>query len=794
MFLLRFGGWLLIGLLLAQPAAAATLTVTSTGDEVDLNPGDGLCVTSLFTCTLRAAIMEANAHADASDTIAFAIPISDPNYVQSLGSPIPALNYRYWQIDAASPLPALAGGITLDGRTATASPAGNPSIWLRHAELSLVGANNRVFGLALSGNGGFGIRVGHAGIATSGSVLQGNWIGAQPPFGISADGFTHGVLVEGGAGHLASASLIGGAAASEGNVIAGHGCGISLLHASGIGIYGNRIGTNPQGGAELANGLGICAGAVTKPVQNLLLGGSLAGQGNLISGNSNGAVFISHTSQLSLLGNRIGSNPAGTLAIPNGGAGAVLLAPNSNGCSIGSATAGNDILGNSGDGLVFHCSSGSVRGNRIGLSAAGNLLGNGGHGIRIDELAVALDVELGGSGAGEGNRIAGNGGWGLRIAPPLNLAGSIRIVGNRIGGATLAAGNGLGGILVSADSAGEASPLALIRIGGLSSAERNEIAHNAGPGLEIAVRNAFRVDASNNAIGLLFEAGQWQAAGNAGPGLLIQSAAPLVGLHGFYSNRIAANTGSGILVQGSEAVESSGPNLVFNRIGESPDGQAMGNGVHGIRLVGRVRDSQIEGGRVAHNPGFGIALAGNASANNNWRAVETEGNAWAIDLGSEQALLNDDHPDPVSPLDDIDEGPNRLMNFPVIAGFALELPTLPLALRDGVITLSVPSHPDNAEYPLRIDVYASDAEGQGRWFLGHASYSAADYLGGSPVTLRFAVEFFDQLPPAAVAIVATATDRDGIGSSSGLSLPFALAASGESIFLDGFEPLLLRWE
>ncbi len=44
-----------------RTAEAATFTVNSTADEVDTNPGDGICATAAGTCTLRAAIHEANA-------------------------------------------------------------------------------------------------------------------------------------------------------------------------------------------------------------------------------------------------------------------------------------------------------------------------------------------------------------------------------------------------------------------------------------------------------------------------------------------------------------------------------------------------------------------------------------------------------------------------------------------------------------------------------------------------------------------------------------------------------------
>jgi CSLREA domain-containing protein len=48
-------------LLLTAGAGAATFTVDSTVDAVDGSPGDGLCATAAGSCTLRAALQEANA-------------------------------------------------------------------------------------------------------------------------------------------------------------------------------------------------------------------------------------------------------------------------------------------------------------------------------------------------------------------------------------------------------------------------------------------------------------------------------------------------------------------------------------------------------------------------------------------------------------------------------------------------------------------------------------------------------------------------------------------------------------
>ncbi len=93
---------------LAMSASAATFVVNSVGDESDADLMDGICLTALGTCTLRAAIEQANASAGA-DTIAFNIPGSG---VQT--------------ISPASPLPPLTddAGVTIDGYT---QPGSSPN-------------------------------------------------------------------------------------------------------------------------------------------------------------------------------------------------------------------------------------------------------------------------------------------------------------------------------------------------------------------------------------------------------------------------------------------------------------------------------------------------------------------------------------------------------------------------------------------------------------------------------------------------------------------------------------------
>lgn len=62
---MRIAFLVLGGALLVQ-AQAGTFAVTATRDEPDATPGDGVCASQRGTCTLRAAVMEANATAEPS--------------------------------------------------------------------------------------------------------------------------------------------------------------------------------------------------------------------------------------------------------------------------------------------------------------------------------------------------------------------------------------------------------------------------------------------------------------------------------------------------------------------------------------------------------------------------------------------------------------------------------------------------------------------------------------------------------------------------------------------------------
>ena len=116
----------------------------------------------------------------------------------------------------------------------------------------------------------------------------------------------------------------------------------------------------------------------------------------------------------SVQGNLIGTDITGNLALGNGGFGISVSMASSN--TIGGSAAGarNVISGNFSGGVdvVFQFSLNNVvKGNYIGTNALGTAaLGNTGGGVILEGAVVTRLV--GGTGAGEGNLISGNGNFG----------------------------------------------------------------------------------------------------------------------------------------------------------------------------------------------------------------------------------------------------------------------------------------------------------------------------------------------------------------------------------------------
>ncbi|MGB8507644.1 MAG: hypothetical protein WCD76_04505, partial [Pyrinomonadaceae bacterium] len=232
---------------------------------------------------------------------------------------------------------------------------------------NLIGGTTPAARNIISGNGGNGIEFGFA----SGNVIRGNFIG------LGADGAT--AIGNGGVGIDVDAAtggtLVGGDDAADGttdgsvgtrNYISGNvGSGIFAGGAlfGGVTIRGNYIGTDTTGTLARPNNGGIR----TNLTNNSFIGGTTAGAGNLISGNTADGLRIENTNALTVKGNRIGTTADGVSALGNTSDGIEVFANGSNSI-IGGIAAGeaNIIAFNGEDGV--HVDSGtnnSIRANSI---------------------------------------------------------------------------------------------------------------------------------------------------------------------------------------------------------------------------------------------------------------------------------------------------------------------------------------------------------------------------------------------------------------------------------------------
>ena len=172
----------------------------------------------------------------------------------------------------------------------------------------LAGAANLI-----SGNGQRGILIDDAG--GNGNQVQGNLIGTDSTGRFDLGNAFAGVWIE------TAGNLIGGSSTSARNVISGNdqsGVYIFGMAASNNLVQGNFIGTDLNGTAALANSFG---GVNVTNAPSNLIGGSVIGAGNLISGNSSRGVYFQGTNaRLNRVeGNFIGTDISGSVAIPNSG-------------------------------------------------------------------------------------------------------------------------------------------------------------------------------------------------------------------------------------------------------------------------------------------------------------------------------------------------------------------------------------------------------------------------------------------------------------------------------------------
>lgn len=397
-----------------DPAAAVIFVVDSTGDQSDLVPGNGLCLTGAGTCTLRAAIEEANALAG-TDNIHFNIPGVGPHTIMP-----------------STPLPSITGPVVIDGYTQPGSSANTNGtnlglntvlkIVLSGASaptgsegLRIAGGGSTVRGLVVSGFlgiGGYGVS-----LQSASNAIQGNFIGTDVS-GTGAVPNGQGIVV------VSASNLIGGDQPSQRNLLSGStDLQVDLnVGSNGSQVKGNLIGTDISGTASVAacagNYIGVAVAGGTADV----VGGTLASSRNVISATCQGINIGAASAGAVVQGNYIGTDVSGMLDIGNSLDG--VFFDQASGATIGGTApgAGNVISGNNSNGLriqSFGLGTGNVvQGNLIGTAADGvTALPNSGPGVLITRNTTgATSNSVGGTPSGAANTIAFNGGSGVVVS------------------------------------------------------------------------------------------------------------------------------------------------------------------------------------------------------------------------------------------------------------------------------------------------------------------------------------------------------------------------------------------
>jgi hypothetical protein len=240
-------------------------------------------------------------------------------------------------------------------------------------------------GNIISANGLFGIWLDDS--SSAASVLD-NRIGTNK-LGTAALGNIKGGVRVGGTNHQIGSS-------GEGNLISGNGgAGIAVVApATGIKIQDNKIGTDAAGNLAVGNDHGIEIG-LAMGAYDVLIGGSLYGEGNLISGNLTEGLLLYNNAQVT--GNRIGMDQSGLNELPNGGDGILIKGDNNR---IGTPHDPNSIAHNGGHGVAVITESGSATGNFID---GNSIWDNGGLGIALGGDTV-LANDPGDADTGDNNK------------------------------------------------------------------------------------------------------------------------------------------------------------------------------------------------------------------------------------------------------------------------------------------------------------------------------------------------------------------------------------------------------
>ncbi len=359
--------------------------------------------------------------------------------------------------------------------------AGN-GVFLVDAPLNLIAGN------IVSGNVASGVKI--TGSAASSNILIANTIGLDADGAAILGNSAYGVLIINGANNnLIGTDGDGVNDAAERNVISGNGSSGVRIEELNVDkpvtdniVSGNFIGLDRSGTTAIGNGKqGVI---ITNAPSNTV-------RQNVISGNRQQGIAIwgSRGGDNVVIGNFVGTNAAGTAALPNLSKGVVI-----GGSSNGNRVESNLISGNAGEGVKISWSFDPgprdtlVLANLIGTDISGtSALGNAGDGILIEDVGSTII---------EGNVISENAGYGVKITG--SGAADNVLTGNLIGlnaAGTAALGNGGNGVLI--ENGAHHNQIGTDGDGLNDAAERNLISGNTQHGVQISGSGTNNVVAGN---------------------------------------------------------------------------------------------------------------------------------------------------------------------------------------------------------------------------------------------------------------------------------------------------------
>lgn len=408
-----------------------------------------------------------------------------------------------------------------------------------------------------------------------------------------------------------------------------NGLTLEYLDATNNTIAGCWLGLDSTGSNAAPNafqGILIFGGASRNTI-----GGTNALARNVLSGNQQYGIFItdSNTAGNMVLGNYIGTDASGAIAVPNSLSG-VLIGNGSSNNVIGGASAGarNVLSGNAGYGVILtdpNTTGNVVLGNYIGTDASGSYgVPDGLSGVLIDNLAN--NNIIGGTNTGARNILSGNVQYGIFIT---NTFGN-SVLGNYIGldaSGNHIVSNSFAGLIVASGASNNV-------IGGAGALARNVISGNMNAGIWVAGMGANGNTVQGNFAGL-------NAAGTAA---LPNMFAGMYLLGGAQNNLITSNVFSGQPSEGLRISDAgtSGNVVQGNYFGTDATGtSAVPNGFAGLNIQGGASLNLVGGTTagarnvISGNGNYGLVIEGSGTDGN-----VVEGNFIGTDSTGTNALGN----------------------------------------------------------------------------------------------------------------------------------------------------------